>query len=184
VEQNTRTLTKAVASGDPEAFSRFYETYFDALYRMARHATKRDEQFCLDVVQDAMMKLIRSIPVLDNEPALRAWLRRTVYSCAIDRIRQEARRQRTDHHAAESRRDAASEVARTESVSEQLAWLENQLAQLDGSSRSMLIMRHRFGWTLARIGREFGLSPGAVDGRLSRLIDTLRRRAKGAEHGE
>jgi RNA polymerase sigma factor (sigma-70 family) len=184
VDQTTRTLTKAVASGDPEAFSRFYETYFDDLYRMARHATKRDESFCLDVVQDAMMKVIRSIPVMDNEPALRAWLRRTVYSCAIDRIRQESRRQRTDHHAADSRREAASEVARTESVSEQLAWLEQQLAELDGSSRTMLIMRHRFGWTLAQIGRELGLSPGAVDGRLSRLIQRLRQRAQGDEHRE
>ncbi len=37
-------------------------------------------------------------------------------------------------------------------------------------------MRHRFGWTLQDIGRALGLSPGAVDGRLRRLVRTLRKR--------
>lgn len=183
MDQSTRTLTKAIASGDPEAFSRFYETYFDDLYRMARHATRRDEHFCLDVVQDAMMKVIRSIPVLDTEQALRAWLRRTVYSCAIDRLRIEARQARDDRNAtsAEDHTDGGENDA---DVRDRLRWLEAQIAELDASSRTLLIMRHRFGWTLARIGRELGLSPGAVDGRLSRLTQRLRQRAKGAGHDE
>lgn len=179
--ESIRRITKAVASGDPEAFSRFYEKYFDDLYRMARYATKRDEQFCLDVVQDAMMKVIKSIPILDSDPTLRAWLRRTVYSCAIDRLRIEARQGRAERRAAETARhpDDADLVTGTR---ERMHWLEKQLAELDGSSQTLLIMRHRFGWTLARIGRELGLSTGAVDGRLSRLIDRLRQKAKGAAH--
>lgn len=179
----TRTRTKAIASGDPEAFSRFYEAYFDDLYRMARRATKRDEAFCLDVVQDAMMKVIRSIPVLDTEQTLCTWLRRTVYSCAIDRLRIEARQARVDRNATAAD-DCADGGENDADVRDRLRWLEAQIAELDASSRTMLIMRHRFGWTLARIGRELGLSPGAVDGRLSRLIERLRQKAKGAEHGE
>jgi RNA polymerase sigma factor (sigma-70 family) len=182
VDQTTRTLTKAVASGDPEAFSRFYETWFDELYRMARHATKRDEHFCLDVVQDVMMKVIRSIPVLESEPALRAWLRRTAYSCAIDRLRKETRQAAVDQKSIG--RDIAGDGSQDRDRSEQLRWLEQQVAQLDASSRSMLIMRHRFGWTLARIGRELGISPSAVDGRLSRILDRLRRKAKGVADDE
>jgi hypothetical protein len=35
-------------------------------------------------------------------------------------------------------------------------------------------MRHRLGWTLERIGAVVGLAPGAVDGRLRRIIGRLR----------
>jgi DNA-directed RNA polymerase specialized sigma24 family protein len=41
----------------------------------------------------------------------------------------------------------------------------------------MLTMRHRFGWTLRRIGNAVGLSPGAVDGRLGRTREALRKQA-------
>ncbi len=67
---------------------------------------------------------------------------------------------------------------------EQRRWLEERLAEIDGSSRALLMMRYRFGWTLARIGRELGLTPGAVDGRLARLLARLRRKAGEARHGE
>ena len=39
-------------------------------------------------------------------------------------------------------------------------------------------MRHRFGWTLAKIGQTLGLGPGAVDARLRRLSKMLRRKAQ------
>jgi len=42
----------------------------------------------------------------------------------------------------------------------------------------MLLMRHRFGWTLQQIGAALGIKPGAVDGRLRRLVGGLRRRAQ------
>jgi DNA-directed RNA polymerase specialized sigma24 family protein len=48
---------------------------------------------------------------------------------------------------------------------------------LDPEIAQMLTMRHRFGWTLRRIGNAVGLSPGAVDGRLGRTRDALRKQA-------
>ncbi|MCH8316763.1 MAG: sigma-70 family RNA polymerase sigma factor [Planctomycetes bacterium] len=46
----------------------------------------------------------------------------------------------------------------------------------------LLLMRHRFGWTLKRIGDALGLKPGAVDGRIRRVLTKLRRRAKEQSH--
>ena len=46
----------------------------------------------------------------------------------------------------------------------------------------LLTMRYRFGWTLQRIGAAVGLKPGAVDGRLARLVAALRRRAQETFH--
>ena len=148
----TAALTAAIASGDPEAFARFYDAWFDKALVEARRSTGRDDEFCLDVVQDAMMRVIRSIRPLESEAALHRWMRVVVRSCACDRLRSDIR-------------------------------LHEQLEQLDDRDVHLLVMRHRFGWTLHRIGRALGVSHGAVDRRLRRLVSRLRKSAKEDFHG-
>ncbi len=170
-------LTAAIASGDTQAFARFYRRWFDDLFELARHASRRDESFCLDVVQDAMLRVIRSIKPMADEPRLRAWLRAVVRSCVCDRLRAEAARRR--HEAAAG---GPSPPAAEGDLEERLAWLRRALSELEGDQQQMLLMRHRFGWTLNRIGAAFGLAPAAVDGRLGRLLTRLRRKAAEAFH--
>ena len=57
-------------------------------------------------------------------------------------------------------------------------WLNDQLNQLDDKDVRLLIMRHRFGWTLDQIGKSLGIKHGAVDRRLRRIIGRLRKRAR------
>jgi RNA polymerase sigma factor (sigma-70 family) len=168
-------LTAAISSGDTEAFGRFYGQWFDYMYDHARRATGLDESACLDIVQEAMMRVIRSMPEMRNEPALRAWLRTVVQSRACDYLRAKARRRRR-----EAQRDASSAEAEPNGIGDledRLVWLRRELSQLDPDGAHLLTMRHRFGWTLKQIGAAVGLSPSAVDGRLGRLTETLRRRA-------
>src|SRR5262245_41491413 len=55
----TEKLTAALAAGNEDAVETFYRRYFDWLYAQARRATRRDESFCLDVVQDAVLRIMR-----------------------------------------------------------------------------------------------------------------------------
>ena len=165
-----RELTRAIASGDTEAFGRFYEIYFDVMYRFARRFTRRDESFCLDVVQDAMMRVIRKMTPKESEAQLLGWVRLLVKSSAVDRLRAEARRHRREGLATRSEPAAMEET-------EPIAWLRRELAAMDRAQAQLLIERFRFGWTLGRIGAALGLSPGAVDGRINRLVANLRRKA-------
>lgn len=167
-------LTSAVASGDTEAFATLYRSRFDQMYATARRATGRDESFCLDVVQDAMVRVIRSIKPMDSEQRLRAWLRVVVQSCAYDHLRKEARLRRREQASAE----AVDAIAPDDDLAEKLDWLRQELTNLDDRQAQLLVMRYRLGWTLQRIAAALGLSPGAVDGRLGRLTAGLRRRAK------
>jgi RNA polymerase sigma factor (sigma-70 family) len=169
-----RELTTAIASGNAEAFARFYRGWFDRAYADARRATGRDESFCLDVVQDAMIRVIRSMRAMDAEPQLRNWLRVVVQSCAYDRLRKEARRKRREETAVPSDRP----TERDETTDEQLRWLRNELAGTDTPETRLLLMRYRLGWTLERIGRAVGLTSGAVDGRLRRATNELREKAR------
>ena len=141
----------------------------------AQRFTGRDEAFALDVAQDVFMKIIRSMKPLACDAALRAWMRRTVRSVAIDHLRRDVRRQlreRAHGASAPSTPDDAPPA-----LADQLAWLERMTAELDPHASTLLLMRHRFGWTLERIGATLGLGPGAVDGRLRRVVAQLKQDA-------
>lgn len=178
---STRSLCASIASGNPGAFSRFYRAWFDWCATEARRTTGRDESFCLDVVQDSMMRAVRSIPALGNEGELRAWLRAVVRSCAYDRLRGERRRTAREERAVASAPLGSIESSDRE-LDGRLIWLEHELRALPRDLAHLVHLRYRLGWTLARIGRTTGLSAGAVDGRVGRTIDTLQRRAKEEFH--
>jgi RNA polymerase sigma factor (sigma-70 family) len=173
-----RELTERIASGDPEAFTRFYEAWFEPLRMYVKRLTGRDEAFCLDVVQDCMTKVIRSMRPLEDEGALSRWIYAVAASSALDRLRAEKRRKRRHDRAGAGRGGAdAHRVDR-----ELLEALRTELAQLDPDRALLLKLRHGLGWTLEQIGRVVGLGPGAVDGRIQRTLIALRRKLEESGH--
>jgi RNA polymerase sigma factor (sigma-70 family) len=177
MSRSVRDITTAIASGNPEAFAQFYRQWFDVVFAEARNAAGskgRDEQFCLDTVQETMMRVIRSIKPMDSEAAVHKWLRVVVQSCCYDHFRSQARRSQREAIASASR-DHSSD---TRELNERIEWLHQQLISLDADDAHLLTLRFRLGWTLQRIGRSLGLKPGAVDGRISRALAGLRRNAR------
>ena len=176
---SVKTETAAIAAGATEALARFYHLWFDELYAESRRVTGRDESFCLDVVQDVMLRVVRSMRAFDHEESLRRWLRVVVRTSAIDRLRADSRRQRREL-ARNDRSDAHDPVVSRATLTEtreRLEWLRQELANMDEPSARMVMLRYRFGWTLAQIGEAFGLKTGAVDGRLKRIIRSLKGKA-------
>lgn len=167
--------TQAIADGDAPAFARFYDEWFDRLCGMARGATGRDESFCLDVVQEAMLKIMRSMKRFDDEKTLEAWLRVVVMRCSLDLLRADRRRRAREEEHAARRRDADRTDDRDD---ERLAWLSDRVAELDRDRSRLLALRYRLGATLDQIGRLVGLRPGAVDGRIGRSLAQIRVSAR------
>jgi RNA polymerase sigma-70 factor (ECF subfamily) len=160
-------LTVAMAAGDAEAVGTFCGQYFDWMFIQARLATRRDEAFCLDVVQDAMLRVMRAIQPVDSEPRLRAWLRVVVRTTSLDLLRGE--RRRTAREAAVAR----PEVVSPPDCNEQTDLLTQQLTQLDPRLVQLLELRYEQRWTLRRIGQLLGVSTGAIDSRLRRALRGL-----------
>ena len=173
VQTDAKAITTAVAAGDTDAFAVFYAQWFDVMYRQAQQVSQRDESFCLDITQDAMLRVIKSVKPMDSADDLRRWLNVVVKTCAYDRFREQTRR-----NARERKFEPEQESEEQENTLERLQWLERELRSMDRSDAELLLMRHRFGWTLKRIGQKLGLKPGAVDGKIQRLVSKLRRRAK------
>lgn len=175
MNDDTRSLTRAIASGDTEAFARFYRQWFDFVFAIARRCGGRDEQSCLDIVQDVMLRVIRSIKPMNSEADVQRWLAVVTTSVCCDGLRRERRRLAREWRAAGG---AGSRGESIEETDERLAWMRRELRSLPGDQAKLLTLRFRFDWTLKRIAVAMGLKTGAVDGRLSRAIASLRLKAQ------
>lgn len=175
-------LTAAMAAGDTRAVEIFYRRHFDLLYAHARRFTGRDEAFCLDVVQEAVLRIIRTVRPVKTETQLSAWLRLVVQTAAYDLIRQEARRNRRELVACVASSESRNAGEAEQSDGERLEWLRSEISSFDEQLVKMLDLRFDKRWTLARIAQAMGLSLGTVDGRLRRALAELRRRAMEIGH--
>jgi len=186
VADATEQLTAALAAGDEEAVATFYRRYFDWLYGQARRATRRDESFCLDVVQDAVLRVIRNVRPVTSEARFRAWLRLVVQTVAWDRLRADRRRTRHEHQATVVRAAAAVgggggadgvEADASSGDGDLHTWLRTEIAKLDPDIVRLVELRFDRRMTLARMSETLGLSIGTIDGRLRRALKELGARA-------
>jgi RNA polymerase sigma factor (sigma-70 family) len=175
-------LTAAMAAGNPAAVTAFYRRYFGRLYGWARQAARRDEAFCLDVVQDAVLRVVRTVRPVATEAQLAAWLKLVVRTTAYDLLKADRRRDRRHAvaalgvpagHAAAGAEDGGDAA----DAAERLAWLRGRLDAMDPQLARLIDLRFARRWTLARIGGLLGVSTGTVDGRLRRALARLREEA-------
>lgn len=170
-----RTMTQAVAAGDPEALGRLYDDWFDVMFHIAGRYAGDDEHGRLDLIQEAMVRMIKARPVFDCDAQLHAWLTRTIRHAAIDAARRQQRRR--DREARCAAAEAPQRGGDAEPV-EDGVWLREELARLDRTASQLLEWRFRFNLTFAEIGRRLRLTPGAAHGRVLRVLARLRSRAE------
>ena len=172
-------LTLAIARGDHVAFAEFYEIWFDRAYALARSITRRDESFCLDVVQDCMMKVVRAMRALKTEAAVNAWMGKTLFSTAIDHLRRESRRQRKEGEVADaSQADTKDSLPVQLEQRERMAWVQEKIQELPMEDRRLILERYVEGKTLAAVGGELGITGDVAHGRIRRILSRWSETAK------
>lgn len=182
-DDDARRLVRQVRRGNARAFGELYDLFFDACVAGARRITHRDEDFCMDVVQDLMMRVADKLPALRSQAALLAWMRRSLYTAAIDRLRAEnrlgARERKAARRGEESpRRGPCDQAIRDE----ELDWLQREVAQLDADEKKLVLSRFADTATLEESGARIGINGDAAHGRLRRILRRLR--AAGSAHLE
>lgn len=175
---------RGIHAGDPNALSDFYKSWFDRSLAIVRARTGRDESFALDVVQDAMIRVARSVPRLDSEADLSRWMIRVLTTCALDRVKAESREQSRRAHAAPASAVTASGNPDDDSrlsVDAVIQALQRHLAELKPDQRAALMLRFWLGRSLAAIGRAFSISEDSAHAKLRTSLRSLRRAALGDE---
>lgn len=164
-------LCEAVASGDADAFETLYVERFPMVLACARACTRRDESFCLDIVQDVMMRTAAKLPRLTGEPALCAWLTRTTVCASLDALRTERRRAKRERGRVVSQASGSTQADDRIGAEEELHQLLGQLSHMD---HVLLISAVVAGSTLRQAALAAGLNENAANGRFRRLVQRLR----------
>ncbi len=172
-------LTTALGRGDNAAFAAFYESWFDRGYDAVRAATGRDDAFCLDVVHDAMLRVVKSLRPMNTRADLDRWMTRVLHTTALDRLRREARmiarqRRHGEHTSGVANADNGADPPNAAALADQIAWLTVQVAAMDEQDRALLSLRFALDHSLNGAGKALGITGDAAHGRIRRVLVHLR----------
>lgn len=127
-----------------------------------------------DVAQDALAKAYRSFHKLRERTRFRAWLVRTTWRMALDRRRNDRRRQARDEAERPPPSGSTEEAVLVRERSQQL-WAA--IDSLPEKLRVVMVLGAIEGYDVAEVGRLLGVPAGTVKSRLflgrQRLKDAL-----------
>ena len=176
-DPSERPLIERAQRGDAQAFRELVERHQQRAFRIARHMTPNDED-ARDLVQEAFLRVFRSLERFDFQYSFSTWLHRIVTNLAIDHLRK--RRTQAAGRATESDGVAsdveqfdpadsrgASPAARLE-VQETARAVRECIAALAPHFQSVLLLREIEGLPCNEIAKIVGATHVTVRWRLHR----------------
>jgi RNA polymerase sigma-70 factor (ECF subfamily) len=164
------------ADGNPTAEE--LERHARWIKRLA-HALLRDEGAAEDLVQETWLAALRQPPAAGK---LRPWLRRVAHNFARQHHRGRSRRAQRELAARPPAEPEAPDAFAQRLETEQR--LTRELAALDGTFRTVLMLRYYEGLEPGEIAARLGLPGGTVRWRLMRGLALLRERLDRAHGGD
>lgn len=172
-----RRLTAGIARGDRACLDEFYRHWFDRCYTLARSLTGRDESFSMDVVQEAMLRVVRGCKAMPGEADLDRWMTRVVHTAALDLLRRESRRVSRERRAARTQTGPPAAA-----IDERIVWIRQRLGELPARDGWLVWLRLARGKTLEQAGAAAGITGDAAHGRIRRTVEQLRQAESEAAH--
>ncbi|HJT31437.1 MAG TPA: sigma-70 family RNA polymerase sigma factor [Pirellulales bacterium] len=168
------TVRKA-QRGDAEAFAELI-AHFERVALAVAYGVLADGEAAGDVVQEAFVRAWQRLAELRDPARFAPWLCGIVRNLAHDARRRATRELRTRKAAtltacADHGGDPAEQIEQRETDQR----VADALETLDELSRTAVVMRYYDGLTSKQIGQLLGLAPAAVDMRLMRARQALRR---------
>ena len=174
--ESSSALIAAIAAGDRDAFSRFYDLTAPMAFGLIRRVL-RDPEAAAEVLQEVFWQVWQDAPRYDpTRGTPEAWLVMRAKTRAIDRLRSIRRRDRTfvapvDESVAQRREDPAPNPA---VVAEDRGLIQTALAQLPEPQRRVIELAFFEGLTHSEIATRLGEPLGTVKTRARLGLDRLR----------
>ncbi len=159
------TLVRRALRGDAAAGEALFARHFDAVWRVAFGITAQ-RAAADDVAQAAMERAFRSLAGWTGEGEFGAWLRRIAVNQGLDHLRRVRRRR-----AAEVSLDEAAADWEDASPDPEVA---AAIRRLDPDRRTVVVLHHWYGYTLAEAAEMTGVPVGTAQSRLARAMRDLR----------
>jgi len=150
-------------------FEQLVTDHSAAVYRVAR-AIVRDHSLAEDVTQDTLIKAWRALPRFRGESSLRTWVLRIANNTAISMLRRRREELRPPWSLqATGKQDTAATVERSMAIEQ----FGESLAELDPSSRAIIVLREVEDMAYDDIASVLNISTPTVRTRLFRARRTL-----------
>jgi len=133
----------------------------------------------LDVLQDVWMKVFREIRRLKNPSSLRPWLYKIAHGVAVDRVRQNITRERTE----EAHIAGLSELDHVSFTNDDAAAIHEALNELVPNHREVLVLYFLEEFSLGEIAMVVGCSEGTIKSRLHYAKRALKQILSGGGYG-
>ena len=174
--ESSAALLAAIAAGDRDAFSRFYDLTAPMAFGLIRRVL-RDPEAAAEVLQEVFWQVWQDASRYDAARGTpEAWLVMRAKTRAIDRLRSIRRRDRTfvapvDESVAQRSSDQAPNPA---VVAEDRGLIQTALAQLPEAQRRVIELAFFEGLTQSEIAARLGEPLGTVKTRARLGLDRLR----------
>ena len=175
-------LIEAARAGDRFALDQLLRRHYDRIHAVTRRIAgpTRDAD---DATQEALIKIVRSLPKFDGRSSFATWAYRIATNAALDELRKRKRRPALhsvhDSETGDASFEPVDEMSerRIGSVADRLA-LDDALAELPEDYRSAVVLRDVGDLDYAEIADVLGIPVGTVKSRIARgrrlLADQLR----------
>jgi RNA polymerase sigma-70 factor, ECF subfamily len=160
----------------------FFNEFYPKVTRFISKASGAPREDVEDLVQETLLIAWRQRSGFQGESSFETW----VLAIAKNRVRRRFRGDRRREDAVDAlaalaaleSEDLPEDVLRAEELGRHV---RRALGEIDEGHVRVLVLRYVEGWTVARIATELGESEKAVESRLTRAREGLRKRLKGTE---
>jgi RNA polymerase sigma-70 factor (ECF subfamily) len=175
--EQDRLLVQQLLAGDQDALRRFFDEYFDRLYRFAYARLRGDAALAEDAAQNTLVRALRGLSGFRGDAGLFSWLATICRNEIADLVEKSARigAHTVSLDAEGGARDAAQAVAAPDSASEKalaaaerLRMIRQVLDELPGRYGEMLELKYIEEWDVERISQRVGLTFEATQSQLQR----------------
>jgi len=175
--EQDRLLVQQLLAGDQDALRRFFDEYFDRLYRFAYARLRGDATLAEDAAQNTLVRALRGLSGFRGDAGLFSWLATICRNEIADLVEKAARvaTHTVSFDAEGPARDAAHAVATPDGAgdkalagAERLTVIRQVLDELPGRYGEMLELKYIEEWDVERIAQRVGLSFEAAQSQLQR----------------
>ncbi len=166
-----RALTGALARGDDVAWARFHANYGPAVFRQLLALTRGDHDLAKEALQHTYLRVAKHVRPCEAEPMFRAWLRTVARTALLDCWR----RRRTFTDLLFRRQQEPPELADPAGDDRLMDELDRALARLAADDRALLEAKYLSGHDVRTLADRLALTPKAIESRLTRAREGLRR---------
>jgi RNA polymerase sigma-70 factor (ECF subfamily) len=165
-----RDLVERAQQGDLDAFSALTVGRTNRLYQAAR-LILRDGSLAEDVVQDSLVRAWQDIRGLRDPDKFDAWLHRLLVRACYRHAARHRQRARFEVEIVDVGHPEAGTVAGDVEARDQLA---RGFEHLSPDQRTVIVLHHYLGFTLAESAELLGIPLGTMQSRLFRALRTMR----------